>query len=381
MKGLVAGLLGFLFIMVSASTVAEPYLYTFSGNIQTIEVDGAFLSDIDFDNDYSTSHDTFTVGDVVEYTYLVDFDLPGFCAGPMATTYSSTCTGLDIPDSSTADYFFVDLISATKLATPTEEDTTFNFGLNLANLGWLTADSAVFVISPLNEPVTDWVPTSDDHPGTSLIGTDGWAAPNGNSPYGRIRSNLTLTSVKPFTKDCISKKRGKEKGLWISKALEKMQDSMSDNRNNLLKNASFEDGDINSWIIRSNARARALNSVINSGNYALALYGKPNCYQSVVQFIKNAVVAGKTYRVSGAFSVQGVTTGRYLFQIRWYDVNGQEIFGTRSIIGRNRHNADFKAYSRDIVAPKNAVNAGVFLMANKADGVAYFDSIKVESID
>ena len=107
MRHLLAYILVFFFVFVSVSISAAPYLYTFTGNISYIEVDGAFLSDVDFDNDYSTEGDTFKVGDPMEYTFLVDFDLPGFCAGPLGTTYSSICTGLDILDSSTANYFFL----------------------------------------------------------------------------------------------------------------------------------------------------------------------------------------------------------------------------------------------------------------------------------
>jgi hypothetical protein len=40
-----------------------------------------------------------------------------------------------------------------------------------------------------------------------VIGTDAWAAPYGNSPYGRINSTLELTSIVPYVVD--TKKRKK----------------------------------------------------------------------------------------------------------------------------------------------------------------------------
>jgi len=377
MKGLVTGFLGLILSTVSVSVFSAPYLYTFTGNIVTIEVDGVFLGDIDFDNDYSTTDDTFMVGDAVEYTYLVDFDVPGFCAGPMGTTYSSTCTGLDIPDSATADYFFVDLISATKLAPPTEEDTTFNFGLNLVNLGSLTADSAVFVKSPFNEPATDWVARSDVHPGTILIGTDGWAAPNGNSPYGRINSSLELTSIKPYK----CKKGVKSGGVWEAEALEGLDDSIPDTSGNLIDNPSFGTGDTSRWIVRDQSRTSVVNSVMYSGNYSLALEGDPNCYKSVVQLVKGAIIGGSNYHVSGALSVTGNTMGRYLIQVRWYDASGIEVFGTRTNFAGSRFEKSFKNHETMITAPVNAVSVGMFLKANKADGVAYFDSLRIKALN
>jgi len=195
------------FSLFISSVYAAPYHYTFSGNIQYIELDGAFLSYIDIDGDPATTNDNFQSGEVIEYTFLVDFDLPGFCSGPLATSYSATCTGVDILDSETANYFFTDLVSATKLAPPTEEGTTFNYGLSISNLGSLIADSAVFVVSPFNIPVESWVATDEFTAGTVLVGTDAWAAPNGGSPYGRVHSVLTLESITPVVIEKCKKRR------------------------------------------------------------------------------------------------------------------------------------------------------------------------------
>ncbi len=197
MKHFIAGIFCAFSVLFTQSTFAAPFHYTFSGTISYIEVDGMYLSDIDFDNDYMTPEDTFTVGEVIEYTFLVDFDLAGFCAGPLGTSYSDTCTGVEIPDGELANYFFTDLVSATKLAPPTEEGTTFNYGLSLANLGSLVADSAVFIVSPYGISVDNWVAEGETTAGTLLIGTDAWAAANGNSPYGRINSTLILKSITP----------------------------------------------------------------------------------------------------------------------------------------------------------------------------------------
>ena len=264
------------------------------------------------------------------------------------------------------------------MTTPTEEDTTFNFDLNLANLGWLTADSAVFVILPFNEPVTDWVATSDENPGTVLIGPDAWAAPNGNSPYGRIRSNLTLTSIEPYNK---CKKGPKAGGIWEAEVLESMDESTPDRSENLLDNLSFGTGDASSWIVRDRSRTEVVNSTIYSGNYSLAIYGDPDCYKAVVQFANEAIVGGADYYFSGALSVADNTTGYYLMQVRWYDAEGFEVLGTRANFGRSHNDKDFKQHELILTAPSNAVSVGLLLKANKADGVAHFDSLRVKQVN
>jgi len=197
-------------IWFSESVIADPYLYTFSGDISYIEIDGGFYSDVDFDNDYSTTEDSFMVGESIEYVFLVDFDLAGFCKGPLSTSYSDICTGLDIPDSETADYFFASLYSATKLAPLSEEDTVFSYGINFTNSGWLVGDSAIFVVSPYNESVGSWVAKTDEQPGTMVMGSDGWAGPYGNSPYGRINSMLELVSIEPYVEQTFKGKRNKK---------------------------------------------------------------------------------------------------------------------------------------------------------------------------
>lgn len=199
----------FICLVLSSATfsaLAAPFHYVFTGSINYIEVDGEFLSDIDFDGDFTTPEDTFAVGEVVEYTFLVDMELPGFCAGPANTSYSSTCTGTDIPNGEGFRYFYTELVSALKVSPRTEEDTVFNYGLSLSNAGTLVADSAVFISSPFQMPVEDWVATSDTMPGTTLVGFDRWAAPNGNSPYGVINSTLTLESITPVVVEPPAKK-------------------------------------------------------------------------------------------------------------------------------------------------------------------------------
>ena len=212
MKKINIWFISLLLSFATFSALAAPYHYVFSGSINYIEVDGVFLSDIDFDGDFTTPDDTFTVGEVVEYTFLVDMERPGFCTGPAGTSYSSTCTGTDIPDGAGFKYFYTELVSARKVAPPTEEDTVFNYGLSLSNAGTLVADSAVFVSSPFQMPVENWVATSDTMPGTTLVGFDRWAAPNGNSPYGIINSTLTLESITPVIVESPTKKCWRKHG-------------------------------------------------------------------------------------------------------------------------------------------------------------------------
>jgi len=189
---------------------AAPYLYTFEGSIEYIEVDGQYLSDVDFDGDYATDTDTFRAGDIVEYVFLVDFDLPGYCNGPVDTSYASTCTGVNIEDSNTNDYFFAALHSANKLGPEMEEGTEFNYGINNQNAGRLVGDSAIFVISPFNESVNQWRARTDIESGTLVTGTDAWAGAFGNSPYGRINSSMELISIEPYAVEPKKEKRLKK---------------------------------------------------------------------------------------------------------------------------------------------------------------------------
>ena len=221
MKFFLSSVTGLFLIFSTTLVSANPYLYTFSGTVDYIEIDGAYYSDIDFDNDYTTEQDTIHVGETLEYVFLVDFDLAGFCEGPLATSYSDTCTGAEILDSEMANYFFTTLHSATKLAPATEEDTTFNYGLSLLNTGWLVADSAVFIVSPYNRPVESWVAKTDSSPGTIVIGTDAWAGINGTSPYGRINSTLELISIEPYIEGNKKAKRNKKCMKTIGKGKRK----------------------------------------------------------------------------------------------------------------------------------------------------------------
>ena len=207
------------------------------------------------------------------------------------------------------------------MAPSTEEDTTFNFGLSLVNLGWLTADSAIFIISPFSEPVNGWVVETEDTPGTILRGTDAWAEPNGTSPYGRINSTLNLTSIKPYIK-CKAKKGLKRMSAWVWEKLAGMEDSTEDPSSNLLNNLSFGTGSTAHWLVRDKSRTRIVNSANYGGNYSLALYGDPDCYKAVVQFAKGAIVGGQDYFFAGALAVKDISVGHYMFQVRWYDANG-----------------------------------------------------------
>lgn len=207
-------LLGLTLTCSTISASAATFLYTFRGNVDYIEIDSNYLSDFDFDSDYLTENDTFHVGDSVEYVFKVDLDLAGYCNGPLNTSYSDICTGADILDTESINYFFAALHSATKLAPAIEEETTFNYGLNQTNTGWLIGDSAVFIVSPYSEPVESWIAKSELSSGTLVTGIDAWSGLNGTGQVGRVTSTLELVSVVPFeenTKKCQKHKKYKGK--------------------------------------------------------------------------------------------------------------------------------------------------------------------------
>lgn len=228
MKPTIPAVFGILLAVNMVNVNAAPYIYTFRGTIDTIEIDGQYYSDVDFDNNYATTNDTFRVGDSVEYKLIVDFDLAGFCNSPIGTSYSDTCTGAALLDTNVTNYFFASLYSASKQAPPTEENTTFNYGINSAYTAWIVVDSAIFVVSPYNEKVENWVAKTATMPGTQLTGTDAWAGPNASPPYGRINSTLELVSIEPYVTTPVCKEHKKEhKHHWHKKSRDEHKHSAS----------------------------------------------------------------------------------------------------------------------------------------------------------
>ena len=141
---------------------------------------------------------------------------------------------------------------------------------------------------------------------------------------------------------------------------------------NLLGNAGFEAGDTNGWNISG---AKITTTTVHSGSYALAITGKPTSYPNASQQIP--VTAGNTYRFEGWISLTGRTLGRYIFQVRWLNASGTEVSGTRTTFGSTNTDTDYVKRSTELVAPATASQVRLLVQAGKADGIAYFDDLRI----
>ena len=146
-----------------------------------------------------------------------------------------------------------------------------------------------------------------------------------------------------------------------------------DNGSNLLKNSGLESGIIAPWSNSSSNSVVTAN--INNGSYALRLKGNVSKYLNVNQSV--SVVAGNKYRVHVWASVLERTVGSYVLQLRWFDSFGRELSGDRVNIATIKRNQSYKENIGEYVAPSGAVTMRLQLQANKADGDAYFDDMKI----
>jgi len=80
-------------------------------------------------------------------------------------------------------------------------------------------------------------------------------------------------------------------------------------------------------------------------------------------------------------SIDDNKAGYYLMQVGWYDAEGVEVFGMCANFGCSHNDKDFKQHELIFTAPSNTVSVGLFLKANKADGVEYFDSLRVKQFN
>lgn len=179
-------------LLSAAQAQANPFLYTFKGQIANIEVNG--------DSVESTTVDTvpFAVNDPMTYSFAIDFQQGGSCFDPSALP-NEQCFGTPIADvlDSGFDFFFAELSSANKSAPPTYFDTTYSYGLSklLSGYGELSGVSTIF-LSTDDAIVQDWTVATLITPATTVIGFDYWD--NGIDYYGIISSELTLVSIVPI---------------------------------------------------------------------------------------------------------------------------------------------------------------------------------------
>ena len=156
--------------------------------------------------------------------------------------------------------------------------------------------------------------------------------------------------------------------------------SQSNSNENLLNNPGFESGDTQLWHVAHKTTAGVVSDPVHSGNNALALSGNPERFTSVRQTITDAIVGGHRYNLQTWLAVNGNNTGKFLLEVRWYKADGSEYKTARTKFGITRRDTSFKLQTTELVAPPKAVRMVLYLRANKADGVAYFDDLQVTDL-
>jgi len=116
----------------------------------------------------------------------------------------------------------------------------------------------------------------------------------------------------------------------------------------------------------------------HTGERALSIEGKATGYPYKRQRI--TVTPNNTYRFSGWIKTVGMTTGKYIFQVRWHLNTGQEINGTRTTFGATSTNTSYTKHTIDLVAPANAYSSYIVLQSNKGDGFAYYDDMSIINV-
>ena len=147
------------------------------------------------------------------------------------------------------------------------------------------------------------------------------------------------------------------------------------NSDNLLSNPSFETGEKSHWL----GRGQVVNAHAKEGDYALRVFGSIGKWKSARQKVE--VEAGKNYRFAGYLSTHNVTSGSYEFQVRWYNVNGDELRDYRRAFTSIQTTTSYERYSVELTSPESAVSAELRLNVNNADGHAYIDALSVVKLD
>ena len=155
---------------------ASPIYYTFEGTITSINDPYGQLP----------SSGEFSIGEVVNYTFVVDFDRTGSWR---YNGYNGFRT-VETPDTASQDYFYTALESGSPIVNNWYADfSVSNYGLQSQDgyspYGAITGSNYLTLVnSGLN--VSDWVV------GTSVVANDYWGTFS-QSYY--VRSQLTLTNI------------------------------------------------------------------------------------------------------------------------------------------------------------------------------------------
>lgn len=188
-------------VFISSTVQAVPFLYTFSGQIFSIEsnVDGV----LETGSVYNINGTNFSLGESVTYQFVADTDSAGFCS-PQSPAFCNHPGGIPT-DTANFDYFYSTLFSANKSVSYNWGGTTINWGLrqNSAFFSQLGGGSAITVTANAIFPTTNWDILLWDSINTPLptipsllFGQDSWDETIAGIRYtGNINSSLSLLSV------------------------------------------------------------------------------------------------------------------------------------------------------------------------------------------
>ncbi len=170
-----------LFIILCLTTMsfaatAAPIYYTFEGTVTSIN---------DPYGQLPTSGE-FSIGEVVNYTFLIDFDATGSW---QYNGYNNFRT-VETPDTTSQDYFYTALVSGSPVVSNWYDIySVTNYGLQsqegYSAYGAITGSNYLSLVN-YNLNVSDWVI------GTNVVAKDLWGT-SSQSYY--VQSQLTLTNI------------------------------------------------------------------------------------------------------------------------------------------------------------------------------------------
>jgi len=224
-----------------------------------------------------------------------------------------------------------------------------------------------------NQIDLSWSPSSDVGGGKVMgykIYRNGNTSTHANIPVGTHFADVGLSQNSTYTYRVIAYDNAVPANeSSLSSSIQVTTPSKASN-SNLLVDPGFEDSNLKFW-----SGSGSVNSDhVLTGTYALAFKGSTSSYPTAFQKVTNSFVAGSNYHFGAWIKVVGISTGKYIFQIRWYDSSGSEITSARKKFGDTSRDTDYVYKSINITAPVNASAVRFQIQGNSANGMAYIDN-------
>lgn len=175
--------------------------YNFTGNVLQIEGyddvnNSLYLKNVIADS-VNFGDTIFTVGESMEYQFLVDFSAPGQCSSASFYVVNGVdCSSAPLISEASGDsfdYFYSELLSASNSTSWTWLDINLNYGLSKTGLpGRIFGESSIWIEGA--GFVNSWV-IDDPTDGLDYLfaGYDRWET---TEAYGQVTSRLRLTDIR-----------------------------------------------------------------------------------------------------------------------------------------------------------------------------------------